>query len=183
MIPFASKANISLSRFRARILIALSPIEEEIRGPPFGAVRANLLARNPPRIHACRSRSPYHTHLPRSYATRSSLPLCVRREPREKQSVPFTGNVYMDRLRSPSRAPLASGAFGAPGISRMRLDNRRGYPANIMPLHGYPCCGFRPVLVLSSPCRCVSAFRPSSIRAHLRPRRAAPLNRKAAYTK
>lgn len=171
----------------ARIFILLWPIEEEIR-PSFRLISSHGI---PSQGHTCRSS---HHHIHATYTHTRIHPFVfdvyvapqVHVGPREKQSVPFTGNVYMDRLQSPSLPPT----LVVPGFRRARhftyaarcpLANISG--ANITTLHGYPCCGFQPELVLSSPG--VTAFRVSSIRilraSSQSPSAPAPLNRKAAY--
>lgn len=173
-------ANISLSR--ARIFIPLGPIEEESARPSGwrGWLRANLLAWNPSRRgRPCRP----DTHMRRrAVSIRDVRSAGLYVEIREKQSVPFTGNVYMDRLRILSRREpglSARQAFHVCGWMPARESIRRkryvtGY------VGGYPCCGFR-ARVLSSPMyRILRVFDTRTVSlAMLRP--ATPLNRKAAY--
>lgn len=115
----------------------------------------------PSQGHTCRL-CPHHTRYTYIHI-HGYIRSCVIRGPavhvgpREKQSVPFTGNVYMDRLQSPSLPPT----LVVPGFRHARhftyaarcpRANISGanITLHILPLYGYPC-GFQPELVLSSP--------------------------------
>jgi len=168
-------ANISLSWTRVganTVFISLGPIEEESGRP---SKRSRLIfSRGIPRLCllVCVVRF-VRTHT-RITSICDVRPAGLYVEIREKQSVPFTGNVYMDRLRIPL---TVSRAFGAPGISRMRLDARaRIYPAlldMLVDILVRPRARF-----VSSPVYRIP--RIFDTRASL-PVAPAPLNRKAAY--
>jgi len=135
-------ANISLSRIRTGIREHgfSFHLDQSKKNPVVLSGAANLLARNPTSRRRGTSMSFWSSHWTHTCTTSirdvcPGGPLYV--EIREKQSVPFTGNVYMDRLRRllSLREPEA---FGAPGISRMWLNARaRIYPAQTLRYIGW----------------------------------------------
>lgn len=99
------------------------------------APAANLLARNPfagTCVSSCDTLSTYAARMD-VRVWRACGP-AVHVGPREKQSVPFTGNVYMDRLQSPSPLPSLPPSL-VPGFRRARhFTYAARYPrANIYP--------------------------------------------------
>jgi len=115
-----------ISRIK-RIFISLEPIDEEFNPALPAGVD------DPPSLASLAVSVTVSLHAPRdvrsSRARARARAECVRGEPREKQSVPFTGNVYTDRLQklplpSPGRWSPARRAFHVCGRMPARA---RGY--------------------------------------------------------
>lgn len=162
-------ANISRAHGlgRVRIFISLDPIEEE-SGSPFERDRLISSHGIPRRGHLCRPCHPgAHTRASASIRD-TSVPPGLYVEIREKQSVPFTGNVYMDRLRRPL-SPVSRGFRRArhftyaAGCSRANISGANvtllDTPVDILVVD------FSPLPPCSFCRRRCTAFRASSIHA------------------